>query len=57
MFSGAAIVTWFLENIDGVNSVEDAEQLGQILLDKGAIFHSDGSRYTNKMHTGYSLIE
>ena len=53
MFSGAAIVAWFLENIDGVNTAENAEQLGQILLDKEAIFHSDGSRYTtNKLHMG-----
>ena len=44
MFTGAAIVAWLLENIDGAESVEDAECLGQILLDKGAIFHSEGSR-------------
>ena len=45
VFTGAAIVAWLLENIDGAESVEDAECLGQILLDKGAIFHSEGSRY------------
>lgn len=44
VFTGAAIVTWLVENINGVKNVEDAERLGQILLDKGAIFHSEGSR-------------
>ena len=44
VFSGVSIVQWLLANIDGINDVNKAEQLGQILLDKGAIFHSDGSR-------------
>ena len=44
VFTGAAIVTWLVENINGVKNVQDAERLGQILLDKGAIFHSEGSR-------------
>ena len=44
MFTGATIVTWLVENINGVKDVTDAETLGQILLDKGAIFHSEGSR-------------
>lgn len=45
MFSGEDIVRWFVQNIAGVETEEDAEQLGQILLDKEAIFHSEGSRY------------
>ena len=45
VFSGADIVTWLVSNVAGVKSEEDAEQIGQILLDKGAIFHSEGSRY------------
>lgn len=45
VFSGADIVTWLVSNIAGVKSEEDAEQIGQILLDKGAIFHSEGSGY------------
>ena len=44
IFSGASIVKWLVENIDGVGIEKEAEQLGQILLDKGAIFHSEGSR-------------
>ncbi len=44
VFSGVSIIQWVVANIDGVNNVKDAEQLGQVLLDKGAIFHSDGSR-------------
>lgn len=44
MFTGAAIVKWLVENIAGVESTEDAERLGQILLDKEAILHTEGSR-------------
>lgn len=44
VFSGAGIVVWLVDNIDGVETEKEAEQLGQILLDKGAIFHSEGSR-------------
>ena len=44
VFTGAAIVKWLVENIAGVENTEDAQQLGQILLDKEAIFHSEGSR-------------
>lgn len=44
LFSGAAIVKWLVENISGVTSVEDAQKLGQLLLESGEIFHSEGSR-------------
>ncbi|XP_019853211.1 PREDICTED: uncharacterized protein LOC109582743 isoform X2 [Amphimedon queenslandica] len=43
VFSGADIVTWLVKNIAGVENEEDAEKIGQILLDKGAIFHSEGA--------------
>lgn len=44
VFSGYEIVKWLVKNIAGVTSEEDAERIGQIMLDKGAIFHSEGSR-------------
>ena len=44
LFSGAAIGKWLMANISGVASERDAETLGQILLDTGHIFHSEGSR-------------
>ena len=43
LFSGAGIVQWMLDNVEGVESENDAVTLGQLLLDKGAIFHSEGS--------------
>ena len=43
LFSGAGIVQWMLENVEGVRSESDAVTLGQLLLDEGAIFHSEGS--------------
>ena len=45
LFSGADIVRWMVENVAGVEGEGDAERLGQLLLDKGAIFHSEGSTY------------
>lgn len=45
MFSGSDIVHWMVQNIAGVEDEQDGETLGQILLDQGAIFHSEGSRY------------
>ena len=45
LFSGADIVRWMVENVAGVEGEGDAERLGQLLLDKGAIFHSEGSMY------------
>ena len=43
IFSGAAIVAWMIENVDGVDSEEQAVGLGELLLDKGALIHSEGS--------------
>jgi hypothetical protein len=43
LFSGAGIVQWMLDNVEGVKSERDAVTLGQFLLDRGAIFHSEGS--------------
>lgn len=43
LFSGAGIVEWMLGNVEGVESESDAVTLGQLLLDEGAIFHSEGS--------------
>ena len=34
---------WMVENVEGVECESDAVTLGQLLLDKGAIFHSEGS--------------
>ena len=44
VFSGADIVQWMVRNVEGVDSERDAEMLGQLLLNRGAIFHSEGSR-------------
>ena len=44
LFSGRSIVKWMIETLHGVNNEQDAEILGQLLLDKGGIFHSEGSR-------------
>lgn len=33
-----------MEALDGINSDEEAESLGQLLVDKGALVHSEGSR-------------
>lgn len=43
LFSGAAIVKWMLGHVEGVETEDDAVTLGQLLLDEGAIFHSEGS--------------
>ena len=43
VFSGADIVQWMVRNVEGVDSERNAEMLGQLLLDRGAIFHSEGS--------------
>jgi len=44
LFTGADIVQWMLENLAGLKTSEEAEKLGQLLLDKNAILHSEGSR-------------
>ena len=44
IFSGAELVRWMVQNIDGVEHEGDAETLGQLLLNKGAIYHSEGSK-------------
>jgi len=44
LFSGADIVQWMLESLAGLETSEEAEKLGQLLLDQGAILHSEGSR-------------
>lgn len=44
IFSGAELVRWMVNNIDGVENEDNAEILGQLLLDKGALFHSEGSK-------------
>ena len=49
MFSGSDIVRWMVQNIVGIENEQDGETLGQILLDKGAIFHSEGSRYKRSL--------
>ena len=43
VFSGASIVQWMLDNVDGIDTEEEAQALGQLLLDRGAIFHTEGS--------------
>lgn len=45
LFSGVNIVQWMMEALDGISSEEEAESLGQLLVDKGALVHSEGSRY------------
>ena len=52
LFSGASIVKWMCVVLGGVNSLEDAISIGQLLLDQGAIFHSEGSRYILIIVTG-----
>lgn len=49
LFCGADIVQWMVENIAGVENEEEAETLGQLLLDRGAIFHSEGSMWVVKL--------
>ena len=44
LFSGADIVQWMLDNLAGLNTSEEAEKLGQLLLDQNTILHSEGSR-------------
>ena len=44
LFSGADIVQWMMESLAGLETSEEAEKLGQLLLDQGAILHSEGSR-------------
>ena len=34
---------WMLGNVEGVENEKDAVTLGQLLLNEGAIFHSEGS--------------
>jgi hypothetical protein len=44
IFCGAELVKWMVQNIDGVENEGDAETLGQLLLDKEALFHTEGSK-------------
>ena len=44
LFSGVSIVQWMMEALDGISSEEEAESLGQLLVDKGALVHSEGSQ-------------
>lgn len=44
IFSGAELVRWMVQNIAGVENEDDAETLGQLLLDKEALFHTEGSK-------------
>jgi hypothetical protein len=54
IFSGEDIVQWLMGNISGIECEDDAELLGQILLNKQAIFHSEGSRvFANSSHLFY----
>ena len=43
VFSGADLVRWMVWNVAGVDGEEDAERLGQMLVDKGVVFHTEGS--------------
>ena len=45
LFSGSDIVQWMMSKISGIKSYADATKLGQMLLDSGALFHTEGSRY------------
>ena len=44
LFSGADIVQWMVDNLAGLETSEEAEKLGQLLLDQNTILHSEGSR-------------
>ena len=44
IFSGSAITKWLMTHISGVKSENDAQMLGQLLLENGLILHSEGSR-------------
>eukprot|EP00731_Ephydatia_muelleri_P018033 Em0011g73a len=43
VFSGADLVRWMMLNIAGVDGEEEAEKLGQMLMDRGVVFHTEGS--------------
>ena len=43
IFSGASIVAWMIANVDGVKNEKEAISLGEVLLNKGALVHSEGS--------------
>lgn len=56
IFCGADLVKWMVQNIDGVENEKDAETLGQLLLDKGALFHTEGSKYVSQHFTYRSKL-
>ena len=37
LFSGADIVQWMVDNLAGLETSEEAEKLGQLLLDKNTL--------------------
>ena len=43
VFSGAEIVHWLRNTFASMGSEIEAEQLGQLLLDRGDLIHSEGS--------------
>ena len=43
VFSGAELVKWMMKNVAGVDGEEAAERLGQVLMDRGVVFHTEGS--------------
>jgi kinesin family protein 3/17 len=42
-FTGMEAATWFIENLDGVDSLEHAAKVGQRFLDLGVFVHAGGS--------------
>eukprot|EP00056_Hartaetosiga_gracilis_P013197 m.216546 g.216546 ORF g.216546 m.216546 type:complete len:1488 (-) comp13806_c1_seq3:3847-8310(-) len=42
VFSGLALVTWFMDNVESIDELEDAVGLGQTFIDVGVIASLDG---------------
>ena len=55
LFSGESIVDW-LKNLHGVETEEEATKLGQMLIDSGNIFHTEGSQYVFHYYTHNKLF-
>ena len=36
-------MAWMIANVDGVKNEKEAVSLGEVLLNKGALVHSEGS--------------
>lgn len=58
VFSGSDATMWFLSNVEGINDIEEADQLGQHLIDTGEIWRLDNElKFDGDTDVLYALYE